>query len=64
MDPDPEGPKTCGSGSPTLPSIADDSFIPLFFIITIFFISTQHSEELAIHQPEQTGAMQQMNSSL
>jgi hypothetical protein len=52
MDTDPGGPKTCGSGSITLPRIADDSFIPLFFIITIFFISTQHSEELAIHQPE------------
>jgi hypothetical protein len=46
-----------------LPSIADDSFIPLFFFIAIFFISTQHSEKLAIHQPE-TGAVQQIDSSL
>jgi hypothetical protein len=64
MNPDPGGPKTCGSGSPTLPGIAHDSFIPLFFfLITIFFISTQHSEEFAVHQPE-TGTMQQMNSQL
>jgi hypothetical protein len=63
MNPDPGGTKTCGSGFPTLPRTADDSFIPLFFFITIFFISTQHSEELAIHQPE-TGTMQQMDTSL